>query len=258
MYELIHVNYDDTARPSVSGRELHETLGVETPYHKWFPRMCEYGFTEGEDFNTDKNVRVQIEGNREVSREVTDHQLSIPMAKELCMLQRTEKGKEIRRYFISVEEQWNSPEAIMARALRIADQNLEKAKIQIKTLQVENSSLTVDNQIMKPKADYFDELVDRNLLTNIRDTAKELGIKQNQFVTFLLDKKYMYRDKKGKLKPYAKHIEDGVFELKEFSNEKTGFSDTQPLITPKGRETFRLLCISEHISKEATKDKKKK
>lgn len=251
MYELIHVNYDDTARPSVSGRELHEALGVKTAYKDWFPRMCEYGFTEGEDFCS--NLSESTGG-----RPAIDHQLSIPMAKELCMLQRTEKGKEIRRYFISVEEQWNSPEAIMARALRIADQNLEKAKIQIKTLQVENSSLTVDNQIMKPKADYFDELVDRNLLTNIRDTAKELGVKQNQFVAFLLDKKYMYRDKKGKLKPYAKHIEDGVFELKEFSNEKTGFSDTQPLITPKGRETFRLLCISEHISKEATKDKKKK
>ena len=252
MHELIHVNYDDTACPSVSGRELHEALGVETRYNDWFKRMCEYGFSEGEDFYS------FLSKSPEGGRPSTDHALSIPMAKELCMLQRTEKGKEIRRYFISVEEQWNSPEAIMARALRIADQNLEKAKIQVKTLQVENSSLTVDNQIMKPKADYFDELVDRNLLTNIRDTAKELGVKQNQFVTFLLDKKYMYRDKKGKLKPYAKHIEDGVFELKELSNEKTGFSDTQPLITPKGRETFRLLCISEHISKEATKDKKKK
>ena len=116
-----------------------------------------------------------------------------------------------------------------------------------KQLEVKVSALTVDNQIMKPKADYFDELVDRNLLTNIRDTAKELGIEQNQFVAFLLDKKYMYRDKKGKLLPYAKHTEDGVFELKEFTNEKTGFSSTQALITPKGRETFRLLCISEHI-----------
>ena len=112
-----------------------------------------------------------------------------------------------------------------------------------KNLEVRLSSLTVDNQIMKPKADYFDELVDRNLLTNIRDTAKELGIKQKQFVAFLLDKKYMYRDKKGKLLPYAKHVDDGVFELKEFANEKTGFSSTQALITPKGRETFRLLCI---------------
>lgn len=255
MYELIHVNYDDTARPSVSGRELHEALGVETPYHKWFPRMCEYGFTENEDFSV---TDIFVHNSNGGKQSMMDHQLSIPMAKELCMLQRTEKGKEIRRYFISVEEQWNSPEAIMARALRIADQNLEKAKIQIKTLQVENSSLTVDNQIMKPKADYFDELVDRNLLTNLRDTAKELSVKQNQFVAFLLEKKYMYRDKKGKLKPYAKHIEDGVFELKEFSNEKTGFSDTQPLITPKGRETFRLLCISEHIDKNPKKNKKAK
>ena len=72
-----------------------------------------------------------------------------------------------------------------------------------KQLEVKVSALTVDNQIMKPKADYFDELVDRNLLTNIRDTAKELGIEQNQFVAFLLDKKYMYRDKKGKLLPYV-------------------------------------------------------
>lgn len=253
MYELIHVNYDDTARPSVSGRELHEALGVETPYHKWFPRMCEYGFTENEDFSV---TDIFVHNSNGGKQSMMDHQLSIPMAKELCMLQRTEKGKEIRRYFISVEEQWNSPEAIMARALRIADQNLEKAKIQIKTLQVENSSLTVDNQIMKPKADYFDELVDRNLLTNIRDTAKELGVKQNQFVSFLLEKKYMYRDKKGKLKPYAKHVEEGVFELKEFSNEKTGFSDTQTLITPKGRETFRLLCISEHIGKKSAKNKR--
>lgn len=250
MYELIHVNYDDTARPSVSGRELHEALGVETRYNDWFKRMCEYGFSEGEDFYS--FLSKTLDGGRPA----TDHQLSIPMAKELCMIQRTEKGKEIRRYFISVEEQWNSPEAIMARALKIADQNLEKAKIQIKTLQAENSSLTVDNQIMKPKADYFDELVDRNLLTNIRDTAKELGIKQNQFVMFLLQKKYMYRDKKGKLKPYAKHVENRIFELKEFSNEKTGFSDTQTLITPKGRETFRLLCIAEHVDKKPSKKAK--
>ncbi|MCR4646251.1 MAG: antA/AntB antirepressor family protein [Oscillospiraceae bacterium] len=252
MHEVILVNYDDAAHPSVSGRELHEALGVETRYNDWFKRMCEYGFSEGEDFYS------FLSKTPEGGRPATDHALSIPMAKEICMLQRTEKGKEIRRYFISVEEQWNSPEAIMARALRIADQNLEKAKIQIKTLQVENSSLTVDNQIMKPKADYFDELVDRNLLTNIRDTAKELGVKQNQFVTFLLEKKYMYRDKKGKLKPYAKHVEEGVFELKEFSNEKTGFSDTQTLITPKGRETFRLLFIPEHANKKPAKSKKTK
>ena len=104
MNELIKVNYENVDRPTVSGRELWEALEVETPYKKWFDRMAEYGFSEGVDFNLDKNVRVQIEGNRNVSREITDHQLTIPMAKELCMLQRTERGKFWRQYFIGVEE----------------------------------------------------------------------------------------------------------------------------------------------------------
>lgn len=91
---IIKVNYENPNRPTVSGRELHEGLEVKTSYDKWFPRMCEYGFTEGVDFNLDKIVRVQIEGNRSVSREIIDHQLTINMAKELCMLQRSDKGKE--------------------------------------------------------------------------------------------------------------------------------------------------------------------
>lgn len=111
-----------------------------------------------------------------------------------------------------------------------------------KALEIANSELTVDNQIMKPKADYFDDLVDRNLLTSFRDTAKQLGLKERKFIQFLLDHKYIYRDKGGKLKPYA-NKNNGLFELKEFVNEKTGFTSTQTLITPKGRETFRLLCL---------------
>lgn len=111
-----------------------------------------------------------------------------------------------------------------------------------KVLQAVNSSLTVDNQIMKPKADYFDELVDRNLLTNFRETAKQLQIKEKEFIKFLLDKKFIYRDKRGKIQPYADK-NNGLFEVKEFSNEKTGFASTQTLITPKGRETFRLLFL---------------
>lgn len=111
-----------------------------------------------------------------------------------------------------------------------------------KALQAVNSSLTVDNQIMKPKADYFDELVDRNLLTNFRETAKQLQVKEKEFIKFLLDKKFIYRDKRGKIQPYADK-NNGLFEVKEFSNEKTGFASTQTLITPKGRETFRLLFL---------------
>ena len=111
-----------------------------------------------------------------------------------------------------------------------------------KALEVANSALTVDNQIMKPKADYFDELVDRNLLTSFRETAKQLKVKERDFIQFLLNKKYLYRDKRGKLTPYADK-NNGLFEIKECFNEKTKWSGTQTMVTPKGRETFRLLFI---------------
>ena len=111
-----------------------------------------------------------------------------------------------------------------------------------KALEAANSALTTDNAVMKPKADYFDELVDRNLLTNFRETAKQLGIKEKEFIRFLLEKKYLYRDKRGKLMPYAEK-NSGLFEIKECFNEKTLWSGTQTLITPKGRETFRLLYV---------------
>lgn len=121
-------------------------------------------------------------------------------------------------------------------------QQLKAEQHKNKVLQIQNSRLTVDNQIMQPKADYFDELVERNTLTNFRETAAQLGIKQKQLVQFLLDKKYIYRDKKGKLMPYAEK-NNGLFEIKECFNEKTQWSGTQTLVTPKGRETFRLLII---------------
>ena len=111
-------------------------------------------------------------------------------------------------------------------------------------LEAANAALTVDNEMMRPKADYFDELVDRNLLTNFRDTAKQLHTNQNGFIAFLLERKFLYRDKNGKLLPYQRHVDGGLFELKECVNEKTGWSGTQTLITPKGRETFRLLFIA--------------
>ena len=111
-----------------------------------------------------------------------------------------------------------------------------------KALEIANSALTVDNQVMRPKAEYFDELVDRNLLTGIRETAKELGTAQKDFVSFLISRKYLYRDKKGKLMPYQEHVQGGLFELKECFNDKTQWGGTQTMVTPKGRETFRLLC----------------
>ena len=228
MNDLITINYE-SERPTVSGRELHEALEVNTRYNDWFNRMVEYGFTENEDFYS--NLSKTSDGGRPS----TDHQLTIPMAKELCMLQRNEKGKQFRQYFIKVEEAWNSPEMIMKRALEIANENVKK-------LQITVSSLSVDNEIMRPKADYFDELVERNTLTNFRETAKQLQVGEKVFIKYLLDHKYIYRDKRGKIMPYADK-NNGLFEVKESFNEKTKWSGTQTLVTPKGRETFRLLLL---------------
>lgn len=120
---------------------------------------------------------------------------------------------------------------------------LKQEQEKSKALEAANSSLVVQNQIMAPKAEYFDELVDRNLLTNFRETAKQLGVPPKRFVQFLIDRKYIYRDPRGRLMPYAQHAENGLFEVKETINEKTQWSGTQTLITPKGRETFRLLYL---------------
>lgn len=132
-----------------------------------------------------------------------------------------------------------NPDTLIKIATALKDEQEKR-----KALEIANSELTVDNQIMKPKADYFDEIVDRNLLTNFRETAKQLNVPPRKFVSFLIEKKYAYRDKKGKLQPYQQYVESGLFCLKECLNEKTGWGGTQTLITPKGRETFRLLFIA--------------
>lgn len=128
-----------------------------------------------------------------------------------------------------------TPEELMAKALTVAQKTLADREARL-------SVLTVENQIMQPKAEYFDELVDRNLLANFRETAKQLGVPPKKFVQFLLDKKYVYRDKRGKLMPYEDKNK-GLFEIKEQFNEKTQWAGTQTLVTPKGRETFRLLYL---------------
>lgn len=127
-----------------------------------------------------------------------------------------------------------SPQELMAKALLVAQETLTDRDARIK-------ELTAQNQIMQPKAEYFDELVARNLLTNFRETAKELGIKEKDFVGWLLEHKYIYRDQKNKLMPYAAK-NNGLFEVKERTGRHNDWAGTQTLITPKGRETFRLLC----------------
>lgn len=125
-------------------------------------------------------------------------------------------------------------EELMAKALLVAKKTIEEKEAELSRKQVENA-------IMAPKADYFDELVEKNTLTNFRETAKQLGVKQKAFISFLMERKFIYRDKRGKLLPYADK-NDGLFEVKECFNNATQWAGTQTLVTPKGRETFRLLC----------------
>ena len=169
MNELITITTNEVGEPTVLGRELHEFLGVETPYRIWFPRMVEYGFTEGKDFNPYKNVRVGEEGDREVARELTDHLLTIDMAKELAMIQRTERGKQARQYFIQVEKDYNSPEKIMARALRIAEKELSTLRLETKVQAQQIAEL-------QPKATYYDLILQCPSLLSVTEIAKDYGL----------------------------------------------------------------------------------
>lgn len=134
-----------------------------------------------------------------------------------------------------LEEALLNPDTLINLATQLKHEREEKAQ-----LRALNSNLAVENQIMQPKAQYFDDLVERNLLTNFRDTAKMLKIKQTQFIDWLLDRKYIYRDKKSKLMPYAQYNET-LFEIKESKGATSAWKGSQTLITPTGRETFNLL-----------------
>lgn len=191
----------------------------------------------------DKNTVVNPDGNRgnpnmTIINESGLYSLvlssKLPSAKKFKRWVTSEVIPSIRKHggYIAGQNDLSSEE-LMAKALIVAQQTLADREKRI-------AELTVTNQIMQPKADYFDELVDRNLLTNFRETAKQLDIPPKKFVQFLVDKKYLYRDKRGKLLPYEDK-NNGLFEVKECYNEKTQWSGTQTLVTPKGRETFRLL-----------------
>lgn len=160
----------------------------------------------------------------------------LPTAKKFRRWVTSEVLPSIRRTggYLAGQEQL-SPEELMARALLVAQKTIADREARI-------SSLTVENQTLIPKAEYFDELVNRHLLTNFRETAKQLGVPPKKFTEFLLARKYIYRDKRGKLLPYEDK-NSGYFKVKETYNEKTDWSGTQTLVTPKGREAFRLLYV---------------
>lgn len=219
MNELVKVNFETQ---TVSARELHEQLHIVTRFNDWFPRICEYGFEEGTDFYSKMSKTSENGGRPSV-----DYEISVDMAKQICMVQKTPEGKTVRQYLINLEKAWNTPEQIMARALDIAHKTI--------------NSLKEENLAMKPKAEYFDELVERNLLTSFRTTAKEFGIKESVLIGWLMDNNYIYRDQKNKLCAYAAPKTDGLFEEKEYTSKHSTHAGTQTLITPKGRETFKIL-----------------
>lgn len=199
---LIPVSYDNPERPTVSGRELHEFLQVKTAYKDWFPRMVEYGFTEGEDFNPLKIERVQDEGGRKVNRTLDDHQLTIPMAKELCMIQRNERGKQARQYFLAIEAQWNSPEAVMRRAVLIAQKQNDQLKAANKQLLAENSDL-------KPDAEYARAVCIGDNCRTATSIAKDYGMSGEKLNSILHGLKIQWKNSDGQWVLYAKYSGKG-------------------------------------------------
>ena len=195
MNELIEIKVNENQEPIVSGRMLHEFLEVKSPYTQWFERMKEYGFTENEDFvlHSQKCESRNISGIKVIQ----DHAIKLDMAKEIAMIQRTDKGKQARQYFIQVEKDYNSPEKIMARALQIAQQELS-------TLRLENA--IKDQQIaeLKPKADYMDMIVNNKSLVTITQIAKDYGMSAKQMNHILNTLGVQYKQS-GQWLLYAKY-----------------------------------------------------
>lgn len=168
MTELIKVTYNND-RPVVSARELHDFLEVETPFNKWFPRMCEYGFTEGQDFWT---FLSESTGGRPAQEAA----LTIDMAKEICMIQRSEKGKQARQYFIQLEKDWNSPEKVMARALDIAHKQLAQLKGENVKLLAENEAQRQVIADFEPVRQYVDTILHSKGSLATSQIAADYGI----------------------------------------------------------------------------------
>lgn len=229
----LKIDINDNQEQTVSGRELHAFLEIETRYDTWFGRMLQYGFVEGVDFNLLKKERVQHEGDRDVKREIIDHILKLDMAKELCMLARNEKGKQARQYFLQVEREWNSPEKVMARALMLANKRLAETSKQL--------------EAAKPKIVFADAVSASPTTILVSDLAKL--IKQNGYpigekrlFKWLRDNGYLIKRKCADYNsPTQRSMEMGLFEKKmtaiTHSDGRVTTSCTSR-VTGKGQQYF--------------------
>lgn len=231
MEEIIKIT-EHNGKRAVNARELHQFLESKYQFANWIQeRITKYGFVENQDYEVFKENLKNSNGGRPQ----IEYALSVDMAKELSMVENNEKGRLARKYFIECEK--------IAREVAVASYQIEdpikRAERWIEE-QKEKKALEAKNQEMQPKAQYFDELVERSLLTGFRDTAKELGLKQGEFIKILIDKGYIYRTPKGELRPIAKYAND-LFELKDFKSISSDHAGVRTWITVKGKKVFQLL-----------------
>lgn len=212
MNDLIKINYE-TEQPTVSARELYEGLEIKTAFKDWFPRMTEYGFTENQDFILVAQKRATNNPKNPVTT-YNDYQISVDMAKQICMIQRSEKGRQYRQYFLDLEKAWNTPEQVFARALKMADREIEKLKSS-------NAGLMEDVQRMRPKEIFADAVSTSHTSILIGELAKLLkqnGVDtgQNKLFAWMRENGYLIKRKGTDWNmPTQKAMEMGLFEVKE-------------------------------------------
>lgn len=230
MKSLIKIEND---KPTVLARRLYKFLEVKTEFRHWFPRMCEYGFEKGIDFNPVKNDRFQIEGDRRVMRSICDYQLTIDMAKEICMIQRTDRGKEARQYFLEVEKKWNDPEMVMGRALKIYDAQVKK--LEAKAEEDRPKILFADSVSASPST-----ILVRELAKLLKQNGIDTG--EKKLFKYLRENGYLIKRKGSDYNmPTQRSMELGIFEIKESTmNSADGnvILRRTPKVTGKGQFYF--------------------
>lgn len=231
MNELLKINYD-ADQMTVSARDLHERLNIESNFTTWFKRMCEYGFEEEKDFFPKMEESTGGRPSKEFD-------ISVDMAKEICMIQRSPEGKQIRQYFIELEKAWNTPEQIMARALKMANQSIE-------SLKQDNAVLLEDNKRMRLKEIFADAVSSSNTSILIGELAKILrqnGVQtgQRRLFTWLRENGYLVKSGSSRNMPTQRSVERGLFEIKESTainpDGSTRINRT-PKVTGKGQAYF--------------------